>query len=395
MIMRIVFIVVFSLLFNIVHAQRLKQAKAHFSQPVDTLHGSFDAFEIFIAEVQLKKGGKCYRFLVDTGAPTAVSAAVAKELQLDTTFTQKVNALDRSRPDIAFVRLDSLITNHTTFTNQTAFIWDIEHTSILKCMSIDGIIGSNTLNAAQVVLDWENEYMLFAKKEKLLGLPSTSFTTAIKYRGKQKAPYLTSSKPATHFLMDTGFNGYFNFTKDQKATVDAIPYVRLSETWVGIDAEGAFGFMESDTSWYYDMDEFILANYAIDSVTIEVTNGKIPKLGNKFFKNYRVHLNPQKKRLTLHPNIEQEHSYKKRLGLSILPMDSAFKIGLVQLNGQAYDKGVTVGQIVTQINDLKLISGESSCEVLFQMKQMLKSETEFDLLILHEDGTEQSIHLSK
>jgi predicted aspartyl protease len=377
--------------------QKIKQAKAHFKTPTDTLTGDFNTLGIFLVNVQLKANGKTYKFLVDTGAPTAVSSEIAKEIMFDTTASAKIRALDSTRKSMAFVTVDSIYINNTVFTNQTAFVWNVENTKILSCAGIDGILGSNSMNACQVLFDWQLEQMIIAKKASDLKLPEATFETKIHFQGNQKAPYIYSSKPKTRFLVDTGYNGYLNFVSNQKKTIDELSYVKEKATHVGIGAEGAFGYMKPDTSYTYTLYDFQIAQTTIDSIEFEISPGKIPKIGNEFLQNYRVHLNPKKKRLSFHQN-KQQHHYPETpsFGISILPNDTAYFISSLEVDGLANQQGIALNDIVISINDIALNPmDEVPCTVLFDIRKLIRTGSSVDLKVQKPSGEIQDCRLHK
>ncbi len=377
--------------------QKIKQAKAHFKTPTDTLTGDFGTIGIFLVNVQLKANGKIYKFLVDTGAPTAVSAEIANEIMFDTTASAKISALDSTKKSMAFVTVDSIYVNNTVFTNQTAFVWNVENTKILSCAGIDGIFGSNSMNACQVLFDWQLEQMIIAKKASDLELPETPFQTKVYFQGNQKAPYIYSSKPKTRFLVDTGFNGYLNFMTNQKKTIDGLNYATQKATYVGIGAEGAFGYMKADTSYTYALYDFGIAQMTIDSIEFEITPGNIPKVGNELLKNYRVHLNPKKKRLSFYPNKQQQHYPETpSFGFSVLPNDTAYFISSMEVDGLANQQGIELNDIVLGINDISLDPmNEIPCTVLFDVRKLVRNSSSIELKVKKPSGKIQDCRLSK
>ena len=67
---------------------------------------------------------------------------------------------DYNRKKVNWVKVDSISIGNVLFENQTAFIGDFEANPILKCMEIDGIIGSNIIKHCNWTIDPKNKTLI-------------------------------------------------------------------------------------------------------------------------------------------------------------------------------------------------------------------------------------------
>lgn len=91
----------------------------------------------------VKINGNEYRFLFDSGTPLSISEEIQNQYSYKTISRGHIIDSDQNRQKVSWVRLDSIKLGHVSFLNQTAFVADFSANPVLKCLNIDGIIGSN------------------------------------------------------------------------------------------------------------------------------------------------------------------------------------------------------------------------------------------------------------
>ena len=124
--------------------------------------------------------GKSYRFLFDTGAPFSISEKLQREFKFKSISKGNIRDSDNNRIQVNWVHVDSLKISDISFLDQLAFVGDFEANPILKCLNIDGIIGSNLMRHCNWTIDQErNTISLYRgieehNLEKYLSIPFTS-----------------------------------------------------------------------------------------------------------------------------------------------------------------------------------------------------------------------------
>jgi len=100
---------------------------------------------------------KIYRFLFDTGATTCISMELDKELDKKTIYRGSLLDSDNNKTSTKYILLDSLIVGGVSFYDQSCFVTDLNKNPILKCMNLDGILGSNTMRYCNWSIDYETQ----------------------------------------------------------------------------------------------------------------------------------------------------------------------------------------------------------------------------------------------
>lgn len=101
--------------------------------------------------------GKSYKFLFDSGALFSVSKKLQKSLNFKVITTGNIVDSDNNKTSVNYVKVDTTYIGTIPFINQTAFVADFEANPILKCLEIDGIIGSNLMRFCNWEIDYQNK----------------------------------------------------------------------------------------------------------------------------------------------------------------------------------------------------------------------------------------------
>ena len=101
--------------------------------------------------------GKSYKFLFDSGALFSISKKLQKSLNFKVITTGNIVDSDNNKTSVNYVKVDTTYIGTIPFINQTAFVADFEANPILKCLEIDGIIGSNLMRFCNWEIDYQNK----------------------------------------------------------------------------------------------------------------------------------------------------------------------------------------------------------------------------------------------
>ena len=118
--------------------------------------------------------GKEYDFLLDTGAPNAVSKKLAKELNLTPIFSEVVTDSNGANSEVGLVKWDHVSIGGVKFLNTGAVIVDLELSKEVGCLNIDGLIGSNLMRKAVWKFDYENQIITITNSTESLDIPSSA-----------------------------------------------------------------------------------------------------------------------------------------------------------------------------------------------------------------------------
>ena len=114
--------------------------------------------------VPITIGQKEYSFLFDTGAPFSISEKLQKNNNFRIVSKGNIVDSDYNRKKVRWVQVDSINIGNVFFQNQTAFVGDFDANPIMKCLGIDGIIGSNLIRQCNWTIDQEKHSLSLSGK---------------------------------------------------------------------------------------------------------------------------------------------------------------------------------------------------------------------------------------
>lgn len=101
-------------------------------------------FENNLPFVKVDINGKMYNFLFDTGAPTVISGAIYKALNLKKKYKRVIGDSDQNMQQQILTELPEMKVDRLVFKNVGAVVLDL-NSAELGCLKIDGIIGANQM----------------------------------------------------------------------------------------------------------------------------------------------------------------------------------------------------------------------------------------------------------
>ena len=158
--------------------------------------------------VPVKIHGKYYRFLFDTGAPLSISNELQNEFNFPTVSTGRMVDSEKSRTKVSYIQVDTLLLNEIPFIEQTAFVTDFTSNPIIKCLNIDGILGSNLIRFCNWKIDFENQQITISNSSLLeedKSYTSTGFEVDNQYSNLVNIKAGTST--IRNMKIDYGSNG--------------------------------------------------------------------------------------------------------------------------------------------------------------------------------------------
>lgn len=101
-----------------------------------------------------------YHFILDSGAPTAVSKDLARKLRLKAINNITIADAAGKAATRPLYRLPDLVIGNTTFQNEGGFSNDFSQMNQLSCFQIDGIIGSNLMRKCNWLIDFPKRHLV-------------------------------------------------------------------------------------------------------------------------------------------------------------------------------------------------------------------------------------------
>lgn len=293
--------------------------------------------------------GQYYRFLYDTGAPFSVSEQLQKQCNFTTITEGKIVDSDHNRSRVNYVEVDSIMLGKTYFYKQTAFVGDFQTNPILKCLELDGIIGSNLMRHCNWSIDFNEENII------LTNVPTdTTNSIVVPFTSNAQYDIFVDMKigkaQIRNIKIDYGSNGYFTmqhslFDKfDELGEVDSF-IINRGESQSGI--VGKATPMEEKIA---PIDSLWIGDALFQDITME--RSQMTLFGTAALSQYNTTIDWQEKRLLL--NKQPNNSDKvKSFGFG-LGYDENKRVYVQSLmdHSTAHRSGLELGMRVLSVNDI-------------------------------------------
>ncbi|WP_298286201.1 aspartyl protease family protein [uncultured Lutibacter sp.] len=317
--------------------------------------------KLIIVPITIK--GKKYNFLFDTGAPFSISEEIQKKNNFKVVSKSNIVDSDYNRKKVKWVQVDSINIGNVLFQNQTAFIGDFNANPIMKCLGIDGIIGSNLIRQCNWTIDQEKYSLSLSRKMETDTLKESivlPFKTDYQYN-----IFIDVNLGQTNIkniLVDYGSNGSFALS-DEIFNVLKEKNI-ISETFMekGTSQSGIIGKPVKLNREITYSDSLRINNLNIKNVMIRT--GKTVSLGNDFLSRFKVSIDWNNKKLYL---VKSDKIIDKnnKAGFTIsYTVEKGIYIQSVIKNSDAYSKGIRPNMKVIKIDNLDFENGNDFCDYI-------------------------------
>ncbi|CAL65841.1 retropepsin-like aspartic protease [Christiangramia forsetii] len=248
---------------------------------------------------------KNYNFLLDTGSPTLVSKELAKSLNLKAIDSAKAGDVYNDKLQNKYTRLEKVKIGTIDFTGTTALINDFNSVSVWSSLNIHGFIGANLMQHAIWDIDFKRKQITITDNESKLNLPEDIIENKL-FIGVAGVPAIAckvNEKKVWNFTVDLGYNGGivvpFSEFKKQTENGEILDFKKS-------DTKGVIGiYGEQNTtreSYIGIIDEIEFGNSTLENEKVYSEQYLEKRFGSDFFKDYRIILNWNSKKIKLIKN---------------------------------------------------------------------------------------------
>jgi len=251
--------------------------------------------------------GKTYKFLLDTGAPFAVSQKLYNELKLS--IVGKVEVLDASGKsgEMIITSVPKLQMGELTFLNTPGILFTEATNQIFDCLDIDGIIGSNMLRNSVIQFDDRNNKIIVTNDAGKLDLKKIPYQK-LTLTQTQSNPFIQimlkkgNQEATDNILFDTGADGFYEmsvqayyFLKDRVDVVNTIAESEGSFTW------GLHGMTDKEHQFVLEIPQLSINGNILKKVQVTTTSSNESRMGAEILSHAKVTLDYKKKRFYYEP----------------------------------------------------------------------------------------------
>lgn len=274
-----------------------------------------------------------YRFILDTGAPTAISERLSKKLNPSSISKITITDINQQADSLAVVRLNNIAIGPIEFNDIPALV--IEPNDIFTCLGVDGFIGSNLLRNSVIQLNGLTSTLIISSSEKALNINPKKASDLV--LDAQSSPYISlllknKKKGIKHqVLLDLGVNSLYDLPLPNYEVFQRYDIFEPKASSKAINTMGLFGMAKEELHHRLLLPELDLNGFKFNNILVETTQGNNSSIGSKIldlglitidYKNKKFYFDPFKS-----AKLSSEHLYK--FPISYFPENKGLYIGSV------------------------------------------------------------------
>jgi hypothetical protein len=342
-------------------------------------------YGLIILPVEIE--GKIYDFLFDTGAPTSISKELQSSYQFKVVKKKKQIDSDGASRKIAYVKIPSFSLAGLNFNNHQASVHNYNENPAIKCLKIDGIIGSNSMHLSTWTIDYQHNSMTISEDQ----LDYNANTDYRYHTDGQKSLLLnlkTQNATIKNVKVDYGSVGGLSVpNKIFKVLNDRKEFSKVIKT-KGYKMSGLFGRKQKMTIYAGIMPESSIGKVQLDSFIIKT--GSKGLLGMQVLQDYLVTIDGKNRILRLEQYAQRTKDAFKTFGIG-LGIEDGKIIVLNILDGSEAEKfGLSPGMEIKSWGPFAFDNNSTLCNYMLSEKEMLK---EVELIYIAEKGVERSLKI--
>ncbi|MBN2165363.1 MAG: clan AA aspartic protease, partial [Marinilabiliaceae bacterium] len=307
-------------------------------------------------------GNESYRFMLDTGAPCAISSNIAGKIGLKADTSVIIADQSKKEKLYSFGCINKIEIAGISFDSVPIIIGN-EFGSAFSCLNIDGIIGSNLLRNSIVQFSYQKGQIILTDQFKKLNIDSINISPMI-LSEDQSIPFIQfiyspsikkfKKKMGSYAMFDSGSDDFISISFHNLEYSDSVglaPKV-LAESF-GSNTFGLHGAAKNSISYLLDLPIFSIGHSVFLNGTASTTIGNSSVIGTQLLKYGTVTIDYINKQFCFKPKTAEESVIdviRKRF-----PIDPGFN-GDTLVVGQIWDdkllKEIEVGDRILSINDI-------------------------------------------
>lgn len=253
-----------------------------------------------IINVQIEN--KSYRFLLDTGAATAISEKLQSSIKLQKLGNIKMTDQSGLTDSLEVVSVSEINIDGIKFRNIPAFVAKSDSDIFFPCLEIEGIIGSNLLRNSTIQFRPKEKKIILTDKSKNLKLKKRNAVEMIVTQN-QSSPIIPiklikDNQVGNEFvLFDTGDKDFYvssnrSYTQLQ-SQVDIYDIIAKS---IGTFSVGFFGTASENEHLLLKIPNLRIGNIDFHNVFTKTTYDETSRIGSELLKYGNITLDYKKKR---------------------------------------------------------------------------------------------------
>lgn len=307
-----------------------------------------------VIKIEIK--GETYDFILDTGSSNVLSKELNAKLGILPLGSEDVGDVYGDTQRLEYTKINKIKIGGVNFLETVAAISDFNSVTLISCLDVDGIIGSNLMRHAVWDFDFKKQTITITDTESNLKIPANHKESKF-YIGYAGIPSITTKVNGMTVLnntIDFGFTGgvilpFKVFEKQKNKRI---------KKWVksyGEGFTGIYGSKKNITSYNSKIDEIKIGNLTVKNRIVYSAPFMENIFGLAFFKNYRVILNWKIKRIKMIEVNPLKDEVYLNYGLNYSYKNSLIYVSALTENSNA-SKYLKIGDQIVSVDDKNYLS---------------------------------------
>lgn len=307
--------------------------------------------------------GKEYRFLFDSGAPLSISNRLQDDHLFEIVSKGNIVDSDHNKKKVKWAQVDTIHIGGIPFTHQTAFIGDFDANPLLRCLEIDGIIGSNLIRHCNWTIDQKKMSLtLFNRIEGLDLKKGITIPFETDYQYNMFTDINFGQVRIKNVLVDFGSNGSIALNDQIFTTLKKRNIIGETLIEKGMQQSGIVGKTVDLRREIVFSDSVHIDHFYLKKVMLRT--GKTVSVGNKLLSRFKITIDWNDKNLHLVENAKIQDSIRLsgfKLGYSA---NQGVYVQSVLENSNAYNQGIRPSMKAVKLDGLDFESRNDFCDYI-------------------------------
>ncbi len=317
--------------------------------------------------------GNEYRFLLDTGAPTIVSRALAEALELKPLVEVPVGDVTGRKKPMGIVVLPEIAMGGIAFRKIRALVNTDDTNLVFGCFEIDGFIGSNLLSSSILQLDFRQNTLVLTDKRRRLELDKAR-SAPMALVGEQKSPWMVvelsgEEKARDQLLIDTGSDEVYDISRQIYEALDGKSIFIPKGESLGTSSIGLFGAGDQSRQYRLLLPRLRIPGLELTNLPVITTPDTHSRIGAGLLHYTALTLDYRKKRVYFQPHAPIAEVDLPVRDISLSVDDKGLVVGHVW--SEKLREQVAHGDRILQLDD----KSYDLCEIIRSSDRFRKQDT--------------------
>ncbi|MEJ2884424.1 retropepsin-like aspartic protease [Pedobacter sp. GR22-6] len=352
-------------------------------------------YENVVGKIILKATirGKEYRFVLDTGAPNAISQALLNELNPPLITKMPIWDISNKVDSLSVVSLSGISIGNVIFNDIPTVV--PKEQFIFECLGVDGFIGSNMLRNSILQISSNTQKIVITDQVETLKLnnqhASDLFLTKPQSSPIFESTILNTTTANIPLLFDTGSPKLMDIALAHYAFCEKEPIFNLQAKSVGNNAFGIHGPGGDTTQYLLQIPGLNINGTVLNNITAQTVISDDSIVGTELLKYGVVTVDYMHKKFYFEPFKAKNDAATKSFPIAFIPQNNKVVIGIIW-DEQLRSK-VSINDQLLAINDVDY-TNISACDFILKSKQY-EGLSEAKLTLKSPEGKLKKVTISK